>query len=337
MAVGERVRDNASEIDAVLSRRDTRRASAPPRKRRRGLLSLAGATLALIAIGLGALWSTTPVGVSLGARLHARMLAVHARSVPLGSIARPMQHAVIATEDEHFYQHAGVDVLGLLRAIPYDLSHGTAAQGASTITEQLAKELYLGGNDHSPLRKLEDIVLALKLEQHYSKHQILSAYLNATYFGAGAYGIGAASERYFGIAPAELDVARASLLAGVIQAPSALDPFNHPHAARVRQVEVLRSLVRNSYITAAAARRAAREPLRLTSGQVLMPVGGHVELAPGPTFDWREFGLGVVLLVSAGVGAALALRRFPRVVVAVPALVLALLGVWALVRSFRVG
>ena len=150
---------------------------------------------------------------------------------------------MVATEDERFYRHHGIDLIGVLRALPYDLVHLSFAQGASTITEQVAKVLYLNGNDHSLWRKLEDAAVAVKLEGRYDKEQILGAYLNSVYFGEGAYGVWRASERYFGVSPRSLDLAQASLLAGLIQAPSAYDPFRDPALARARQVEVLRAMV----------------------------------------------------------------------------------------------
>ena len=152
--------------------------------------------------------------------------------VALEDIAPVVLKAVVATEDERFYRHDGIDVIGVLRALPYDVSHFSYAQGASTITEQVAKLLYLNGNDHSPWLKLEDAAVALKLEGRYSKNQILAAYLDSVYFGEGAYGIWAASERYFGVQPHALTMAEASLLAGLIQAPSAYDPFPFPETAR---------------------------------------------------------------------------------------------------------
>ena len=106
--------------------------------------------------------------------------------------------------------------------------HLSFAQGASTITEQVAKVLYLNGNDHSPWRKLEDAAVAVKLEDRYDKEQILGAYLNSVYFGEGAYGVWRASRRYFGVSPRSLDLAQASMLAGLIQAPSAYDPLRDP-------------------------------------------------------------------------------------------------------------
>lgn len=291
----------------------------------------------IIACGAAAVWSAAPGVGDLNARLAARLRAAHVHAVPLDSIARPLRDAVIATEDEHFYSEPGVDVLGLLRAIPYDLSHGTAAQGGSTITEQFAKLLYLGGNDHTPLRKLEDIALAVKLDQRYSRRQLLDGYLNTAYFGANAYGIAAASERYFGIPPGRLDLARASLLAGLIQAPSAFNPLQHPGAARARQVEVVRSLVRNQLVGVRAGRAALAEPLRLTSGRVLAPVRGHVALAPGATFDWREFGLGLVVVLLATGAAVLRWRRPLRPIpLGAVSIALMLFGMWAVIRSFRV-
>ena len=244
---------------------------------------------------------------------------------------------MIATEDERFYRHHGIDLLGLMRAVPYDVVHASFAQGASTLTEQVAKQLYLNGDDHSPWRKLEDMALAVKLENRYSKAAILDAYLNTTYFGAGAYGIGAASRRYFGITPRKLTLAQASLLAGLPQAPSAYDPLLHPAAARQRQVAVLRSLVRVGDVPATVARDALAAPLRLKGGTVLPPETASVE--PGPPLAWRDAAIGALLLVL-GL-ALLRLRRqvrgervvFPATGVA--AAIVLLLGVAVAFRSFR--
>src|SRR5262249_53557199 len=140
--------------------------------------------VAVVAAASAAVWVASPSGSNLPAR---------APGPPLTSVSPLLREAVVATEDERFYQHHGVDVLGVLRALPYDLTHLSLAQGASTITEQVAKNLYLGGNDRSPWRKLEDAAVALKLERRYSKQRILAAYLDTAYFGDGAVGAAAAS------------------------------------------------------------------------------------------------------------------------------------------------
>jgi membrane peptidoglycan carboxypeptidase len=227
----------------------------------------------------------------------------------------------------------------VIRALPYDITHLSFAQGASTITEQVAKVLYLGGNDHSPWRKLEDAAVAWKLENRYTKTQILTAYLNSAYFGENAYGIEAASERYFGIPPRGLDPAQASVLAGLIQAPSLYDPFRDPGLARVRQAEVLRSLVRNGFLEVGQAMRTLARPLRLRSGVILPSVRG-VDLAPGPAFVWWQLVLGIAIVVIAAPGlVATRLRRgrLPRGVLVLRLVLLAgvVIGAAAIVRSFR--
>ncbi|HZC28863.1 MAG TPA: biosynthetic peptidoglycan transglycosylase [Gaiellaceae bacterium] len=290
------------------------------------------------ALAAGA-WLTSPSAVSLASHVDARLRRSNATAVPLTAVAPIMREAVVATEDERFYRHHGVDVIGVLRTLPYDLVHLTFAQGASTITEQVAKLLYLHGNDHTPWRKLEDAAVAFKLEDRYDKERILDAYLNSVYFGEGAYGVKAASEHYFGVLPRSLGAADASLLAGLIQAPSAYDPSLHPRSARERQLDVLRSLVRDGLMTNDAAAAAVGRSLRLRSAITLPPVRG-IDFRPGPAFVWWELTLGLAIGVcGAGVLVASRVPRF-RVVhglVAIRALaaVLALVGAATVVRSFR--
>jgi penicillin-binding protein 1A len=257
----------------------------------------------------------------------------------LSAIAPALQHAVVATEDERFYHHHGVDVLGVLRALPYDVTHLSLAQGASTITEQVAKVLYLNGDDRTPWRKLEDAALAVKLEDRYSKAQILDAYLNSVYFGEGVYGAWAASEHYFGVPPARLGTAQASLLAGLVQAPSAYDPALHPALASERRVEVLRSLVRNGFLDEKAAAAIAARPLRLHGAGELGPVT-NVSLAPGSAFTWWQLSLGAAFaLAGAAVLAALRLRRPGAIhgllVLRAASIVLVVLGIGVAIRAFR--
>ncbi len=212
------------------------------------LVAAALGTVAIVAVGAAA-WPATPSPSSLAVRVHG--------PISLEGIPPILREAVVATEDERFYDHHGIDLVGVLRALPYDLTHLSFAQGASTITEQAAKLLYLDGNDHSLWRKLEDAALAVKLENRYSKETILGAYLSSAYFGEGAVGVRAASERYFAIPPLRLDTAQASLLSGLIQAPSLYDPCGTPdgrgRAALVPAPLAVRSLALVLLLFGAAA------------------------------------------------------------------------------------
>lgn len=294
--------------------------------------------LACAAVG-GAAWLASPVPVRLGRKVELSLRGTSGRVLSLSQIPPTLQHAVVATEDERFYRHHGIDIIGVLRALPYDIVHLSFAEGASTITEQLAKLLYLGGNDHSPWRKLEDAAVAWKLENRYSKAQILAAYLNTAYFGNDAYGVQAAAARYFGVPARSLDPAQSTLLAGLIQAPSVYDPLRDPQLARDRQTEVVRSLVRDHYLSAAAGAGLLARPLRLQSGATLAPVVG-VDLAPGPAFIWWQLAVGATLTVLAllflvavrGRGVSNVWAR--RMLTVLPAL-LVLVGVGVIVRSFR--
>jgi membrane peptidoglycan carboxypeptidase len=286
---------------------------------------------------VAAAWLASPNPTNLEGRVGSQV--EQAQPLSLDAIAPILREAVVATEDERFYRHHGIDVIGVTRALPYDLTHLSLAQGASTLTEQLAKNLYLGGDDHDPWRKLEDVTMAVKLEDRYSKEQILDAYLSSSYFGDGAYGISSASEHYFGLPARRLDAAQASLLAGLIRAPSAYDPRTHPGAARSRQIDVLRSLVREGYLTQSEAAAALARPLAIRGGPTLPAVQG-VDLAPGPTFVWWKLGLGVAIAVAGAVVFAAARSMEPRgrggvLVLRVPAILLLVLGLATVVRSFR--
>ena len=262
-----------------------------------GLIGFLGLAAVAAVILVTVAWTRTPAADDLPMRIGAR-------ETPAAQIAPVMEAAVVATEDERFYHHHGVDLIGVLRAVPYDLYHHSLRQGASTITEQLAKLVYLHGNDHSFWRKLEGAVLAFKLESHYSKREILAAYLARAYFGHGAWGIRQASERYFGRAPSRLTLPQGSLLAGLLQAPSAYDPFVDPSAARGRQIDVIRSMVRNGSITPVQGVAALAVPLRLRGGARLAPIT-DVRLERGSRLGWGTlFGalmlvLGLTLIVFA--------------------------------------
>lgn len=270
-----------------------------------------GAAAALVIVALAAAfavaWLTAPSIADLPERVRALDRSVGARPASLHAIAPVMREAAVATEDERYYEHDGIDVLGILRALPYDLSHLSLAEGASTIDEQLVKVIYLGGNDHNPWAKVRDAAIALRIDAAYSKERILRDYLDTVYFGAGAYGVEAASERYFGRRAGRLDLAQAALLVGLIEDPSGAQPYRHPLAARERQAVTLTSMVRNGFATDAEAHRALVSPLRLDRGRRLPPLRG-VSIIPGPPFQWGELGLGCGAL-ALGAGALITLQR----------------------------
>ena len=138
--------------------------------------------------------------------------------------------AVIAIEDRRFYSHFGIDPIGLARAVFNNLTRGRFTQGGSTLTQQLAKNLFLKP-ERTLERKVQEVLLALWLEHKHSKDQILEMYLNRVYFGSGAYGVEAASRRYFGKSARDVTLSEAALLAGLLKAPSKLSPARDPKAA----------------------------------------------------------------------------------------------------------
>jgi len=180
--------------------------------------------------------------------------------VSLKRIPLSVQQAVIAIEDAKFYEHHGVDPAGLLRALLFNVKSGGAYEGGSTITQQLIKNT-LVGNEKSIDRKVQEARLAVLLEKQMSKHQILQAYLNETYFGNGAYGIQAASEYYFGIDVSKLSLAQAATLAGVIRSPETYEPIHHPKGARARRDLVLQRMRELSYITPAQQKTSSAGPV----------------------------------------------------------------------------
>src|SRR5438552_11089850 len=182
--------------------------------------------------------------------------------VPLAQIPKSLRDAIIATEDRRFYSHWGVDPIGIGRAVVQNYRRGRIVEGGSTITQQLAKVLFLTA-DKSLERKLKEAVLALELERRYSKDRILEMYLNPVYFGHGAYGVEAAARTYFGKSVSELTVREAALLAGLPRAPSSYSPFDHANAAKRRRELVLRRMVEYGALKEEEAQRIARTDLGL--------------------------------------------------------------------------
>src|SRR6202171_5734826 len=174
--------------------------------------------------------------------------------VPLAQIPKALREAIIATEDARFYSHYGVDPMGIARAVYQNFRRGRIVEGGSTITQQLAKVLFLTP-DKSLERKLKEAVLALELERRYSKDRILEIYLNQIYFGHGAFGVEAASRTFFGKGVSELSPGECALLAGLPKAPATYSPFDHPDAAKRRRTIVLTRMVDTGAIRAEQAKR----------------------------------------------------------------------------------
>ncbi len=185
--------------------------------------------------------------------------------VRLSEIPAVLQQAVIAIEDERFYQHRGVDVRGILRAAWRNLTRQSVVEGGSTITQQLARNLFLTPR-RTLDRKLQEILLAVEIERRLTKEEILERYLNQVYFGGGAYGVEMASRLFFGKGARELSLPEAALLAGVIQAPSRYSPFDNFAAAKRRQEVVLDRMVELGFLRPDQAEAAKKAPLHLSPG-----------------------------------------------------------------------
>lgn len=184
--------------------------------------------------------------------------------VTLNELPAALKNAVVAVEDANFYEHPGVDAVGVARAMVQYIQAGQVVSGGSTITQQLSRLVLLSRAEQesrSITRKLREMVLALRITQTYSKQQILEMYLNEVYFGNLGYGAEAASRTYFGKPARDLDLAESALIAGLIQSPAAYDPYVNPDAARARQKIVLDLMVKAGYINTDEAELAAREEL----------------------------------------------------------------------------
>ncbi len=181
--------------------------------------------------------------------------------MPLIMLPRHVVNAVVATEDRRFFQHWGFDPAGLLRAAFANLRAGRFVQGGSTLTQQLAKNLFLS-RERTLTRKLEELALATWLEVRLTKEDILELYLNRVYFGGGAYGIEAAAQRYYDKSARALSIAEAAVIAGLLKAPSRFSPAASPTAARRRGRSVLAKMLRANVITQAQYKRAMKQPVR---------------------------------------------------------------------------
>ena len=198
---------------------------------------------------------------STGQRVLARLVGLESRKIVASDqIAPVMKQAIVAIEDKRFFEHRGIDVRGIARAVWQDLRNKKVVQGGSTITQQFVKNAYLTSR-RSLSRKLKEAALAWQIDQVWSKDKILTNYLNTIYFGNGAYGIERAAQIYFGPGASKLTLAEAALLAGIPSDPSVYNPVTDPKAAHARRHEVLQAMLDQADITYNEFRMANREPL----------------------------------------------------------------------------
>lgn len=189
-------------------------------------------------------------------------------SVPLSEVPREVRLAVLAAEDAGFYDHSGVSVSSIIRATWANLSRREIAQGGSTITQQYVRNAFSSvGRERTFSRKVKEILLAVKLEQRLTKHEILRRYLNTIYLGHGAYGIEAAARTYFGVPASRLDLGQAATLAGLIRAPEYYEPTKFPERARERRNWVLARMVGLGFLSVDEARRIAATPVETVAAE----------------------------------------------------------------------
>src|SRR5215472_8011110 len=196
--------------------------------------------------------------------------------VSIKALPTYLPRAFVAIEDRRFFSHYGVDPIGLLRAAAANVLHRGVSQGGSTLTQQLAKNLFLT-QQRTLWRKMQEAVLALWLERKFSKNEILELYLNRVYFGSGAYGVEAAAQKYFGKPAREVKIAEAAMLAGLVKSPSRLAPSRNPDGAERRAQAVLSAMTEVGFVTETMAKAALAQPAR-----AVKPAGGSVNYVA----DW---------------------------------------------------
>ena len=278
-----------TSLDPELLRPRGRHHRRARRKRRRRTalvgLALLAAVLAIAGIGGGAAVFAYGSSCNLGSleevRIGANTFVYAADGSLLGSIPAEknrepvtadkmsiwMRKATIAVEDRRFLEHGGVDIEGIARAAVKDIQAGRIVEGGSTITQQLVRNLYIS-NERTVQRKLKEACLATKLDSAWTKHRILTTYLNQVYYGNQAYGIQAAAQTYFSKPAAELTLSESALLAGLTQAPSIYNPFTTPARALARRAEVLRAMLDTGVITGKRHAKAISSKLVLRPGRL---------------------------------------------------------------------
>jgi penicillin-binding protein 1A len=277
------------DLDLLIARRRLRRRH---QRRRRPVLAALVAVLTVVVglgIGGGATYFAFGAGCDLsalhpvtigqnsfvyaadGSLLGAIPAERNRQPVSLRRMSRWVPLSTISIEDRRFYEHGGLDPTGIARAVWADVRAGGFVQGGSTITQQLVRNLYIS-RERTVTRKLKEACLAVKLNHEWSKRRILQTYLNQVYYGSLAYGIEAASQTYFSKQASALNLPEAALLAGLIKAPSAYDPFGAPAIALARRQEVLDAMLSEGHITKAQRDWAVERPLGLHPGRLYTTV-----------------------------------------------------------------
>ncbi len=274
-----------ARVDALLAAYD----APPPVPRRSWLRRWWRLLLAAVVVGFLALvaWLvvTAPLGRALEPLKNPSLVLLDASGHPIArrgdykeapvtiaELPKYVPAAIISIEDRRFYHHWGIDPQGIARALLRNTEAGGVAQGGSTLTQQLAKTSFLSG-ERTIKRKLQEVIIAFYLESRLTKNQILARYLSSVYFGEGAYGLRAAARVYFDRDPGDLTVGQAAMLAGLVQAPSRLDPARHLAAAQDRERVVLGAMVANGALTPNQAAHVA--PARVARGRESLPTGSY--------------------------------------------------------------
>jgi penicillin-binding protein 1A len=288
MARREDVDEALAAAAAARRRRNRRRGGGGARRRGRLLvlvlvIVVAGAAAtALLAAAVGptvletqcSLSSLKPIGLGTNSFVTAADNSFlgtipakrNRQQLKLAQMTPWLPKATVAIEDRRFWDHGALDYTGIIRAALADITSGRKEQGASTLTQQLARTLYIGKPEQTISRKLKEACLALRLSGRMTKRQILSDYLNVVYYGNQAYGVAAAAETYFSKHASQLTVDEAAMIAGLPQAPSDYDPLRNPSGALVRRNEVLHALLVNGDLKQSAYAYAVKQPLGLHPG-----------------------------------------------------------------------
>jgi penicillin-binding protein 1A len=285
-----RPRRRGDELDFILAHRGRKR-KRTARIQRRRRTGVAVGTLApvllivLVTVGFGAgtalsescdLNTLRPVEIGANSFVYAKdgsllgSIPAERNREPVSSsrMSKWLPRATVAIEDRRFWQHGGVDYVGIARAAWNDVSAGKVVEGGSTITQQLVRNLYTG-QEKTFTRKIKEACLAIKLAQKWPKQKVLDEYLNTVYYGNHAYGVEAAAQTYFSKHASQLTLLQSALLAGLPQAPSDYDPYHNPQAALDRRDEVLSAMLKNQSITLAQYNRAIRSnTLGLHAGRI---------------------------------------------------------------------